>query len=68
MKSLAGYLLFFGLGSIVLDYLNMEFIVLAWIDTWGREVGWGIRIGMLVLGAILWLVANAKEKSAGAEA
>jgi len=31
---------FFGVGSIVLYYLKMEFIVLMWIDHWGQTVGW----------------------------
>jgi hypothetical protein len=61
MKSVGGYLFFFGVGSIVLYFLQMEFILLAWIDMWGPTVGWGIRIAMAVVGGILWLVGNKKE-------
>ena len=61
MKTIGGYMFFFGLGSIILSFLNMEFIVLAWIDNWGTNVGWGIRIGLAVVGAVLWLVGRKQE-------
>ena len=62
MKSWGGNLFFFGVGSIVLYFLNMEFILLAWIDMWGDTIGWGIRIGLTVVGAALWLLGKKKEK------
>lgn len=58
MQKLGGYLFFFGVGSIVLSFLNMQFIILAWIDLWGPSVGWTIRIAMAVIGGILWLVGR----------
>jgi hypothetical protein len=64
MKSLGGYLFFFGVGSIVLYFLNMEFIILAWVDHWGPTVGWSIRGAMIAVGGILWLIARNQEKSA----
>ncbi len=56
MKKWGGTLFFFGVGSIVLYFLHMQFIILAWIDHWGPTVGWGIRIGMAVAGAAMWLL------------
>ncbi len=64
MKKWGGYLFFFGVGSIVLDFFHLQFVILAWIDTWGPAVGWGIRIGMAVVGAALWLLG--KEPAADA--
>ncbi len=61
MKSIGGLLLLFGLGSIVLNYLGREFTLLSWIDSWGPEAGWAIRIGMAVVGAGLWFVGNMAE-------
>ncbi|HEY5993434.1 MAG TPA: hypothetical protein VIU46_02425 [Gallionellaceae bacterium] len=57
MKSLGGTLFFFGVGSIVLYFLNMQFVILSWIDHWGPAVGWGIRISMAVIGGLVWLLA-----------
>lgn len=53
MGTLGGYMMLFGIGSIVLNMLEREFVILMWIDSWGTEVGWSIRIGMIVFGAIL---------------
>lgn len=65
MKKWGGTLFFFGVGSIVLYYLNMEFIVLMWIDHWGTTVGWTIRIGLTVIGGLMWLLGKpAAEKPA----
>ena len=61
MKKWGGYLFFFGVGSMVLSFINMEFILLSWIDTWGPSIGWTIRIAMAVLGAAMWLVGNSRE-------
>jgi len=62
MKNIGGYLFFFGVGSIVLYFLNMEFIILSWVDNWGYTVGWTIRGVMIVLGGALWLLGNKQEK------
>ena len=61
MKSLGGAMFFFGVGSAVLYFLNMEFVILAWIDMWGPTVGWIIRGALSVVGAILWLVGSSQE-------
>jgi hypothetical protein len=67
MKKLGGYLFFFGLGSMVLTLINMEFIILAWIDLWGPTIGWIIRIAMAVVGGALWLIGRSAEGKAAAE-
>jgi hypothetical protein len=58
MKTIGGYMFFFGIGSIILSFLNMQFIILSWIDTWGVTTGWAIRIGLAVVGGALWLIAR----------
>jgi len=52
---------FFGAGSIVLYFINMEFILLAWVDMWGPLAAWIIRGILLVAGAVLWLVGKSQE-------
>lgn len=64
MKSWGGNFFFFGVGSIILHFLQMEFIILAWIDMWGESVGWAIRIGLVVAGAAMWLLGRAEEQKA----
>ena len=66
MKSIGSAMLFFGIGSIVLNFLNMQFIILSWIDMWGPTVGWAIKGGLIVVGAVLWVAGNNQEKAEGA--
>ena len=65
MQSFGGFLVFIGLGSFVLRYLDMEFIVLSWVDNWGAGTGNGIRIACVVVGAILWFLG--KQQAAKSE-
>ena len=65
MKKWGGTLFFFGVGSIVLYFLHMEFIVLMWIDHWGPTAGWAIRIGLTVVGGLMWLLGKPAEQAAG---
>ena len=62
MKSAGSTLLFFGIGSIVLYFLNMQFIILAWVDMWGETVGWAIRGAMIIVGAGLYFYDMFKHK------
>jgi hypothetical protein len=64
MAKLGGYLLFFGLGSMVLSFMGYEFVILSWIDSWGTEAGWGIRIAMAVGGGLMWLLGRSKQAEA----
>ncbi|MGC3991239.1 MAG: hypothetical protein QM796_16480 [Chthoniobacteraceae bacterium] len=61
MKRLGGTMFFFGVGSAVLYFLNMQFIILAWIDLWGPMTAWIIRGALVAVGGILWLVGSQKE-------
>ena len=61
MKKWGGYMFIFGIGSIILSFIGMQFIILAWIDLWGPTIGWIIRIGLVVVGAALWLAGKARE-------
>ena len=56
MSKLGGFLFVFGVLSFVINLFGREFVLLMWIDTWGRPVGNAIRVGMIVLGLILVVV------------
>jgi hypothetical protein len=64
MKTFGGYLLFFGIGSILLHFIGMQFKLLSWIDAWGDTTGWAIRIGIAVVGALLWFLGSRKDEAA----
>ena len=58
MKSFGSTLFILGLLAFGLNYMNAVPKVLAWIYLWGDGVAWGIKIGLVVVGAILWLLGN----------
>jgi len=64
MKKLGKNLLFFGVGSMVLSLIHMQFILLAWIDLWGDTVGWAIRVALVLAGVVCWLIGKSQEESA----
>jgi hypothetical protein len=63
MRSLGTFLVLAGLFSIVLRVFDtgLEVRVLMWIDNWGTAFGWGIRIGFVAAGAILFLIGSRRR-------
>lgn len=66
MRSLGQFFLIFGVLSAVLKLLNLgiAFLLLIWVDNWGPEVGWAIRIGMVLIGGALIGWSMKKDRSA----
>ena len=61
MKQIGSFLLFFGVGSMVLNLIDYEFILLMWVDNWGSGIGWGIRSAAVVIGALMYFMGNEEE-------
>ncbi|TAL29464.1 MAG: hypothetical protein EPN93_21445 [Spirochaetes bacterium] len=51
--SLGFFMLGLGGVAIVLNFLDRVPRILVWIDQWGMNTGWGIRIGITVAGLVL---------------
>lgn len=64
MQSLGSLMVLLGVGSFVLRFIDMEFILLSWVDNWGTGVGNGIRIALIVVGAVLWFLGNKSKQDA----
>lgn len=47
-----------GLLSIVLSVIGLNLRILVWIDAWGTLLGWSLRIGLVVLGGIIWFLSR----------
>lgn len=50
MKSWGIWFIIMGAGSFLLHFINMEFILLSWVDLWGPTIGTAIRVGFIALG------------------
>lgn len=64
MKTIGTYLAIFGVASIILYFFDMQLKILMWIDEWGETTGWAIRIGLVVIGLVLFLVGKNQEEEA----
>lgn len=61
MRFAGGLMVFLGIASFVLQFMGTELTMLAWIDTWGSSAAHAIRIGLIVVGAVLWLAASKRR-------
>ena len=58
MRGIGSTILFFGCGSTALYLFGYEFVILTWIEYWGENVAWAIRIAMIVVGAVLYFMGG----------
>ncbi|MGB4773660.1 MAG: hypothetical protein WBP45_00675 [Daejeonella sp.] len=65
MKKVGGTLMFFGVAAIVLNFINYAPRLLMWIYNWGEGPAWGIKIALVVLGAILYFSAKETPDTLG---
>lgn len=56
-------LAFLGVLAIVLDFVGYVPRLLFWIYNWGDTVAWGIKIGLIVVGGILYFAAPKSSSS-----
>ncbi len=61
MQKLGSFLFIVGLLAIILHFINRVPSVLIWIYQWGEGPAWAIKIGLVVLGGILYLAGRKKS-------
>jgi len=61
LAPIGAFLAIAGVLSILLHFFGYNLKVLLWIDLWGPTVGWIIRVGVIVLGAALFLLSKSGE-------
>ncbi|MCB9887163.1 MAG: hypothetical protein H6838_16850 [Planctomycetes bacterium] len=62
MRQLGILMALLGIASCVVYFMNMEMKLLMWINNWGEGVAWGIRGGLIVVGALLAKMGAPKDK------
>jgi hypothetical protein len=57
LKEFGLALLLMGLVSLAVPFINpnLHYVFLAWIDNWGPSTAWAIRVGVTLVGLLLWL-------------
>jgi hypothetical protein len=62
MKSIGSLLFIFGLAAIIFGFMDMAPTVLNWIYDWGEGAAWAIKIGFVVVGAVLYYLGTRQKK------
>jgi phosphotransferase system glucose/maltose/N-acetylglucosamine-specific IIC component len=57
MKTIGTYMMIFGAAAIAMDFLGFVPKILIWIYKWGETNAWIIKIGLIVVGAVLYFLA-----------
>ncbi len=52
----------FGVLAIVLNFFDRVPTILMWIYSWGETPAWAIKIGLIVIGGILFFVGKPSEE------
>ncbi len=68
MRKVASFLVLVGLLSIVAGYFDHVPKVLIWIYQWGETTAWAIKIGLIVLGVVLYLLSGKRQSGGAAKA
>ncbi|ARS36715.1 hypothetical protein [Pontibacter actiniarum] len=56
MKFIGLFLLLAGLVSLVLGFTGANLLILNWLNQFGETESWAIRIGVTLLGGIIYYV------------
>ncbi len=64
MKSIGSLLFIFGAVAIIMHFMDRAPKLLLWIYDWGEGVAWAIKIGLVVVGAGLYLLGSKGGSSA----
>lgn len=62
VASLGAFLALAGVVSSILYFIGFNLKLLIWIDNWGPEIGWVIRIGSIVLGVAIYIFGSLVSK------
>ena len=61
MKSIGSLLFILGAAASILGLMGYVPKVLVWINTWGESTAWVIKIGLMILGAALYMMGARKK-------
>lgn len=62
MKGIGKIMAIFGILAIVMGFLDRVPSVLMWIYNWGEGVAWAIKIGLVVVGAVLFFMGKDEDE------
>lgn len=67
MKSIGSLLFIFGAITTIYGFMDRAPKILHWIYGWGETTAWIIKIGLMVLGAALYIIGSRKKAEANSQ-
>ena len=64
MRNIGSFMALLGIAAIVMNYLDRVPRLLVWINNWGENVAWAIKIGLVVVGGALYFFGPKEEEVA----
>ena len=64
MQNIGAAMVVAGLFAIVLDFIGRVPSYLVWIYNWGDGAAWGIKIGLVVVGGLIYYLARPRGNNA----
>ena len=61
MRSIGSLLFILGAAASILGLMGYVPVVLSWINQWGENTAWVIKIGFMILGAALYMMGARKK-------
>jgi hypothetical protein len=58
MKSIGSFMVILGIAAIVFGFMDRVPTILSWMYEWGTGPAWGIKIGLVVVGAVLYFMGS----------
>ena len=58
MKKVGSYMAIIGIALILLPFIGLTVRFTDWIYNWGEGVAWAIKIGLVVVGAVLFFLGE----------
>ena len=62
MKSIGSLIFLFGVAAIVFGLMDRVPTLLQWIYNWGDSTAWAIKIGFVVVGAVVYYLGTKKKQ------
>ena len=68
MKRAGMYMMIIGAFTAVLPVVGMQSRIFGFLDSWGPTTGWAIKIGLIVIGAVLYFRGSTNEDTKSEQA
>ncbi|WP_299368037.1 hypothetical protein [Winogradskyella sp.] len=67
MRKIGSYIAIIGLALILLPFIGLTIRFTDWIYNWGEGVAWAIKIGLVVVGVIMFFMGKPSQQQPASE-